>query len=115
MLINVYIEYNRLRNTFTYSCEQDVEVGCRVRVEFNNRTLVGFVEEIEVESDFKNIKPIIEVIDEKPLLNCELKLLADYMADFYASSKVTCYKTMLPPALRPSSKHSKIIYEDYAV
>lgn len=22
---------------------------------------------------------------------------------------------MLPPALRPSSKHSKIIYEDYAV
>ena len=37
------------------------------------------------------------------------------MADFYASSKVTCYKTMLPPALRPSSKHSKIIYEDYAV
>ena len=115
MLINVYIEYNRLRNTFTYSCEQDVEVGCRVRVEFNNRTLVGFVEEIEVESDFKNIKPVIEVIDEKPLLNNELKLLANYMADFYASSKVTCYKTMLPPALRPSSKHSKIIYEDYAV
>ena len=115
MLINVYIEYNRLRNTFTYSCDQDVEVGCRVRVEFNNRTLVGFVEEIEVESDFKNIKPVIEVIDEKPLLNNELKLLANYMADFYASSKVTCYKTMLPPALRPSSKHSKIIYEDYAV
>ena len=51
MLINVYVEYNRLRNTFTYSCDQDVEVGCRVRVEFNNRTLVGFVEEIEVESD----------------------------------------------------------------
>ena len=115
MLINVYVEYNRLRNTFTYSCDQDVEVGCRVRVEFNYRTLVGFVEEIDVESDFKNIKPVIEVIDDKPLLNNELKLLANYMADFYASSKVTCYKTMLPPALRPSSNHSKIIYEDYAV
>lgn len=115
MLINVYVEYNRLRNTFTYSCDTDVEVGCRVRVEFNNRTLVGFVEEVDVESDFKNIKPVIEVIDEKPLLNSELKLLADYMARFYASSKVTCYKTMLPPALRPTIKHSKIIYEDYAV
>ncbi|MBL6443160.1 MAG: primosomal protein N' [Holdemanella sp.] len=115
MLINVYVEYNRLRNTFTYSCDQNVEVGCRVRVEFNNRTLVGFVEEVDVESDFKNIKPVIEVIDEKPLLNNELKVLANYMADFYASSKVTCYKTMLPPALRPSSKHSKIIYEDYAI
>ena len=115
MLINVYIEYNRLRNTFTYSCDSHVEVGCRVRVEFNNRTLIGFVEEVDVESDFKNIKPVIEVIDEKPLLNCELKLLADYMADFYASSKVTCYKTMLPPALRPSSNHSKVIYEEYAV
>ena len=115
MLINVYVEYNRLRNTFTYSCDCHVEVGCRVRVEFNNRTLVGFVEEVDVESDFKNIKPVIEVIDEKPLLNNELKVLANYMADFYASSKVTCYKTMLPPALRPSSKHSKIIYEDYAI
>ena len=31
MLINVYVEYNRLRNTFTYSCEQDVEVGCNGR------------------------------------------------------------------------------------
>ena len=115
MLINVYVEYNRLRNTFTYSCDCHVEVGCRVRVEFNNRTLVGFVEEVDVESDVKNIKPVIEVIDEKPLLNNELKVLANYMADFYASSKVTCYKTMLPPALRPSSKHSKIIYEDYAI
>lgn len=52
MLINVYVEYNRLRNTFTYSCDCHVEVGCRVRVEFNNRTLVGFVEEVDVESDF---------------------------------------------------------------
>ena len=69
MLINVYVEYNCLRNTFTYSCDCHVEVGCRVRVEFNNRTLVGFVEEVDVESDFKNIKPVIEVIDEKPLLN----------------------------------------------
>ena len=51
MLINVYVEYNRLRNTFTYSCDCHVEVGCRVRVEFNNRTLVGFVEEVDVESD----------------------------------------------------------------
>lgn len=115
MLIHVYVEYNRLRKTFTYSCDKPVMKGCRVRVEFNHKTIIGFVEDVNVESDFENIKPVLEVIDEKPLLNHELMLLADYMSNMYISSKVSCYKTMLPPALRPSSSHSKVIFEDYAV
>ena len=111
MLINVYIEHNSLKQTFTYSCDSCVFKGCRVRVEFNNRTVIGFVEEVDVVSDLKNIKPVIEVIDEKPLLNHELNLLADYMASEYISSKISCYKTMLPPALRPDSNHACVVYE----
>ena len=115
MLINVFIEYNRIKQSFTYQCDIPVQKGCRVRVEFSNKTLIGFVEEINVQSDFEKIKPVLEVIDTTPLLNTELFLLANYMSNMYVSSKVSCYKTMLPPALRPSSTHSKIIYEDFAL
>lgn len=114
MLIQVSIEYNRIRKSFTYSCQQEVQVGCRVRVEFNHKTLVGFVEEVDVHSNLEKINPVLEVIDKEPLLNTELLLLADSMSKMYISSKISCYKTMLPPALRPSSNSSKIVYEDYA-
>lgn len=113
MLIQVSIEYNRIRKSFTYLCNQDVQVGCRVRVEFNHKTVVGFVEETHVHSDLEIIKPVSEVIDETPLLNSELLSLADWMSNMYIASKTSCYKTMLPPALRPSSHTSKIVYEEY--
>ncbi len=112
MLINVLIEHNSIKQTFTYQCIETVEKGCRVRVEFLNRILVGFVEEINVVSYLENIKPVIEVIDKEPLLNNELMLIADYMSKECLASKVSCYKTMLPPALRPETNHFHIVYEN---
>lgn len=113
-LINVYVEHSslQLNQIFTYACKQPVFVGCRVRVEFGHREIIGFVVEVDVKSDYENIKVIKEVVDAKPLLNDELMNLADYISNRYVSSKVSVYKTMLPPALRPSMSHSKVIYED---
>lgn len=112
MLINVLIEHNSLKQTFTYNCDEPVKVGCRVRVEFLNRTLIGFVEDVDVDSNFENIKSVVEVVDSEPLLNSELLLVADYMSKDCLASKVSCYKTMLPPALRPESNHSHVVYEN---
>lgn len=114
MLINVLIEHNSIKQSFTYKCNETVEKGCRVRVDFLNRILVGFVEETNVESDLENIKSVIEVIDKQPLLNEELMLIADYMSKECLVSKVSCYKTMLPPALRPETNHFHVVYENVA-
>ena len=116
-LINVWIEHNAisLNQPFTYHCDQAVSRGCRVKVPFGNKECIGFVEAVDVESSVSNLKDVIEVIDEKPLLNEELMSLADFMSDFYVCSKISCLKTMLPPALKPSSSAHKVIYEDWAV
>ncbi len=113
--IDVYIEYNALslNQTFTYRCLENVQIGCRVKVPFGKQIVVGYVQAIHSESKLDSIKDVIEVIDSKPLLNPELDDLADWMSSYYVASKISCLKTMLPPAMRPSHTHSKIIYEDW--
>ncbi len=114
--VNVYIEHNSLslNQTFTYRCAYDVQVGCRVKVPFGTRQLVGFVDEVLDRCELENVKDVIEVLDQEPLVNQEAMELADYMSDTYVCSKISCLKTMLPPALKPSSSSKKIIYEDWA-
>lgn len=115
--INVYIEHNSLalNTTFTYACDQKVEVGCRVRVPFGAQDLIGFVESVDVVPKVQHIKAVLEVIDTKPLLNDELMKLAHTISQNYVCSVISVLKTMLPPALRPSSTEHKIIYEDWAI
>lgn len=114
--ISVAIEYNSLflNPEYTYLCKDDsIQKGMRVLVNFNNRDIVGFVTGVDVESDYENLKEVQAVLDEKPLLNDELFALADFISRRFVASKIACYKTMLPPALKPSSSSKKIIYEEY--
>lgn len=115
--INVYIELNTLslNRTFTYACDESVSKGCRVRVSFNHKEYIGLVMETHVDAPSFEVKDVIEVIDATPLLNDELFELAEYMSHRFVSSKMSCFKTMLPPALRPSSHFSSIVYEDWIV
>ncbi|MBQ0064223.1 MAG: primosomal protein N' [Firmicutes bacterium] len=112
--VEVYIEHNTLalNQTFTYACSQNIQVGCRVKVSFGNKECIGFVQSIHSQSELKNIKEVIEVLDQEPLLNEELMQLADYMSHYYVASQISCLKMMLPPALRPQSDRASIIYED---
>ncbi len=114
--INVYIEQNtmQLDRTFTYQCDYDVKKGARVRVPFGHKEYIAIVEEVNVKTDLTNLKSVLEVIDQEPLLNEELEQLAKDMANEYVCSYMSCIKTMLPPALKPKSHHAKIIYEDIA-
>lgn len=116
-LINVYVEHSsmQLNQLFTYSCPYPVSVGCRVKINFANREVVGFVEEVDVTSDCDRIKEVIEVLDTKPLLNMELMQLAQYISTRFVCNVISVYKTMLPPALKPSAHHAKIIYEEIIV
>ena len=90
-LINVYIEHLtlQLNQLFTYACDEPVQKGCRVKVDFAHRECIGFVQETDVKSDLKNIKPVLEVIDKEPLLNEELLDLAQYISKRYVCSVIS--------------------------
>lgn len=88
-----------------------VFVGSRVEVPFGNRIIMGYVIEIKDESDFSNLKPIINLIDLYPLLDEELVFLAKKMEKRYYTSLATCLKQMLPTALRVAYQKEIIVNE----
>lgn len=115
-IINVLVEYHALalNKAFSYICYEDnIKPGMRVKVPFHHKTIVGMVSEVDVQTDAKNLLEVIEVMDDAPLLNEELKKLATYISDEYVSSLMSVYKVMLPPAFKPSSSHHSIVMEDW--
>jgi len=115
-IAKVYIEHPVANLDFPFDYfvtpQTDIKVGVRVEIEFNNRLLVGYVEDV-VEEDYTlesyqekfgySINPILRVIDSEPLLNAELRELAHFVAKKTVSPVIACYQTLLPPTLKPSS------------
>ena len=96
--------------------ENNIKIGVRVRIPFGNMILDGFVLGISDNSSYDNskIKDIINVIDEKPVLNKEMLLLGKYMSDNLLASLSSCYQVMLPKALKAEVKSNiKIKYDRY--
>lgn len=114
MYIDVLIELKaqNLDKTFTYAVPNNlqdrVKKGVRVYVPFGNQKLEGFVLEIRYE-DFLDydVKEIIDVIDENPVLNDEMIKLGKYISMKTLSSLISSYQTMLPVALK-AHKNFKI-------
>lgn len=128
-VIELLIEYTNhsLDRPFSYVYfgSKPVDKGYRVLVTFNNRTLVGYVlsvqktdktkKELEDDLGFK-ILEIIDVLDEKPLLDDDLLSLADALTEYYLSPKISVLQTMLPPSLKParsSLDKPKIAFDKY--
>lgn len=116
-IAHIYIEHSvlDLDRTFTYRCDAfHVQRGVRVRVPFAHQTLVGFVDHVEkwedtyVESLSYELKSILEVIDEDPLINEELFHLAKWMSNTYIAPTISCFQVMLPAKLKPRSNDQKI-------
>lgn len=121
-ILKVLVEHptRSLDTTFDYLSHQYVLPGCRVKIKFGYQEIVGYVDHIietqqtkqqlEAEKGFK-FSYIQEVIDEKPLLNKELRDLANYLSKLTLSPRISCLQCMLPPQLKPSTNHSTgIIY-----
>jgi len=78
--------------------------GCRVKVSLGNYPITGIVVETDVESEFDQLKPILEVLDEKPLLNDSMLELLDWASRYYFYPKGEVLFHALPKALRKGSK-----------
>ena len=125
-ILKVLVEHSsyRLDRTFDYLSNDYVETGCRVSIPFGRQKIIGYVTEcyqtdktkhqLEEEKGFR-YSFIIQIIDQKPLLNKELQELAKYMAKQTLSTRISCLQCMLPIQLKPKSqktvgiKYEKVI------
>ena len=99
----VEIKAKAIDKTFTYKIPEglNVQVGVRVLVPFGKRKVEGFVLKINKIKDLDyEVKDIISVIDEKPVINSEMLNLSDYISKKTLSPKIACLQTMLPKALK---------------
>lgn len=107
MFVDVIVELKAkaLDKVFTYKVPNELqnktEVGKRVKVPFGRQKLEGFILGIyqEKQVDYE-VKDIIEIIDENPVLNSELLELGKYISKKTLSTLISSYQTMLPKALK---------------
>ncbi len=125
MYIKVLVELSafNIDKAFTYHVPNkyvdQVKIGIRVLVPFNNQKLEGFVLEIidNIDEGY-DIKDIIDVIDSEVILNNELLDLGKWLSNETLSTLISSYQVMLPKALKAKNgskiniKYSKMIEID---
>ncbi len=104
-----------LRRYFDYlapvhSQSKQPQAGVRVKVPFGRQTLIGILLEIVHETDVpaKKLKPIIEVLDERPVFDTELLQLLRWCSLYYHHPIGEVMQNALPVKLRHgASTHIK--------
>ena len=121
MIIGVLVEISSkmVDRIFEYYVPEElqskIKIGIRVSVPFGRMNLEGFVLEIKnSKSTDKELKEIIDVVDEDVILDDELLELGKNMRDSTLSTLINCYQVMLPKALKAKNKSSiNIKYDTY--
>ncbi len=101
----VEIKSRNLDKTFTYKIPNQLRnkafVGMRVLVPFNGRQVEGFIldicEDVKIEYE---IKDIIKLVDDHPVLTEEMIKLGEYISKKTLCNLIHAYQTMLPAAYK---------------
>lgn len=124
-IAKVWVEHPilKLDLPFSYLADEKAEKGKRVLIDFNQqKQRVGFIEEtVEYKGTMEqyrqeygfDLKPILSVLDEKPLFNEELFDLGKWMAYETLSPTIACFQAMLPSKIKPASNQQKIKMERF--
>ncbi|MCX6300723.1 MAG: primosomal protein N' [Bacteroidia bacterium] len=108
-----------VRGRFTYSIpehlSQSVLPGVRVRVQLGNRKIYsGIICRVHNNTPgFKNIRPVMEVLDPVPLVNERQLDHWQWISDYYMCSEGEVMKAAVPAALFPSGETSTPLTEKY--
>jgi primosomal protein N' (replication factor Y) len=90
----------KINQEFTYSINFEDNasklIGCRVLVKLAEKTLTGIIVNTNTENHSFEIKPILKLIDEKPILNINQIKLARWISDYYVSEFGIVLFSMLP-------------------
>ncbi len=107
MYADVIVEYpvKSLDKMFTYKIPNNLisllKVGHKVTVEFNNKTINGFVVNIkDTYNDIYELKSIVSIVDEKLVLSEELLKLGKHMHQTLLCTLISAYQTMFPTSLK---------------
>lgn len=124
-LLSILTNHNVLKidRSFYYYSNNDVSIYSRVRINFHNQNIIGFVvkkeeffsiSEKEKELGF-SLKEIDEIIDQESILNDTLFKLANLIKERYLFSLSGVLNTMLPPSLRSNRKinNYRVLYNIY--
>ncbi|MBF0216259.1 MAG: primosomal protein N' [Candidatus Omnitrophica bacterium] len=76
------------------------EIGKRAIIEFGHRRMVGYIVRLEDEPVCKDPKPVIDILDETPVITRDLVQVAEWMKDHYFSSWGECLEAMLPGVMK---------------
>jgi primosomal protein N' (replication factor Y) len=86
-----------LENTFTYRVNgQEPVIGGRVLVAFRTERMVGIVTALHDNQPAVTTKNVLRVLDEAPLLDGQLRQLAEWIAHYYLAPLGEVFRTMLP-------------------
>ena len=84
-----------------------IRAGIRVIVPVNSRKITGIVDSLDVRADLiegKNLRDILDVIDEVPVFTEDMRKLSEWMSSYYFSLRPVVLRTILPqPARRQSA------------
>lgn len=85
---------------FTYEIPGDlfeaVKVGVRVVAPFRKRLMTGAVVGTPVQSELTDVKPIHDIIDDKPVFSGDILYLTRWISDYYLSSWGEALKAATP-------------------
>ena len=106
MYADILVEIGAIEKTFTYKIPSNYNalVGMRALVPFGNRKLEGFILKLYEKGSFDyDVKDIISLCDDHPVINEEMIELGKYISRKSLSSLISVYQTMLPAALKAKS------------
>ncbi len=101
---------------FTYvipeNFQESIQPGMRVLVPFGRQQMTGYVVRLSPKTDVKNLRSIIDILDEQPAFSKELLELAQWIGDYYLCSTGEALKAMLPAGINIESEQTVTLMPD---
>ena len=82
----------------------ELTAGMRVLIPLHKRTMTGVVWEILSENQLPQVREILAILDDQPIVDAGLLKLAQWVAQYYVASLGAVLATMLPANSRRDSK-----------
>lgn len=107
-----------LYGTFTYAVGEDIagriQSGSRVLVQFGKKKYyTGIVERVHNEAPSYEVKPIMALLDERPIVRYPQLKFWNWISEYYLCSPGEVFKAAVPTGLKPESETFVTLNEDY--
>lgn len=107
-----------LYGTFTYAVGEDIagriQSSSRVLVQFGKKKYyTGIVERVHHDAPTYEVKPIMALLDERPIVRYPQLKFWNWISEYYLCSPGEVFKAAVPTGLKPESETFVTLNEDY--